>query len=145
LRKYWGEILGAILLALGIFLLVEKLEIKAVIYSKLVWLVQQLGRFFSSLFSWVGSVEFSDYVGLLLVVGAVVLIGARFRARIIKRHADRGPLHRCPKCGERTKRVPGRIDQRMVAFLFRVRIRRYTCRKCSHSISWWERKLATRD
>jgi len=139
------EIVGGLLLLLGVFLLVENLEIRATLYGKLVWLVSAFGQLFSAVIGSVRGIEFSDFVGIALVIGGVVLLGHRFRSRMISRQATLDSTVECPKCGDAMKRAPRQLGHQVLAFLLYVRIKRYTCSKCPGRGTLWESKRVARN
>ena len=144
LKKYKVELLGALLLLLGGFLLVEKLEIRATLYSKLGGLARAAGRFFSMLIRGAQGIEFSDFVGILLVLGGIFLLGIRIRARVIRRQSELKTHDVCPECGGAMKRAPSKLSHQILSLLMYVRIKRYACRKCPTRTTLWESKRTAR-
>jgi len=141
-KKYRVEVFAVCLLAVGIFLLVERWEIKWAIYVQLLWWSQRINEVGSRIISVATSVQKSDIVGLILMCVAVYLITWRMRWRAITRYRH---LHldfktHCPKCGDHLRRVPERVMHRVLEFVFRVRIRPFSCEKCQFHSSRWDRR-----
>ena len=137
-RHYCVEIFALCLLATGIFLLVEQLEIKVVIHRYFVRITQQGSNIVSYLVSTVLGVQTSDIVGLVLTFAAILLIVWRLRYRVIEKYKYLDDLIGCPNCGENLKRLPRQNTHRAMEFLFRVHIKRYSCAKCPFHASSWE-------
>ena len=137
-KRYRVEIFAVCLLALGIFLLVERLEIKKVMYRQMLWLAEPIKSFASFLVTTLVGVQKSDIVGLVLMVMAVCLIAWRVRFRAINRHKDVDAVAGCPNCSENLIRLPKKPIHRLLELLFQVRIRRFSCAKCAYSASTWD-------
>lgn len=131
-QEYRYEISVVTLLALGIFLLVEKLEIKAFIFHQLRRLILGTGTTISSLanrtFALLQEVETSDIVGIILILIALGMIYYRLRNRYIQRH---GPLRSCLKCGSDMHRIHRRLRHRILGVILWADVRYYSCKKCT--------------
>jgi len=137
--SYWFEITIAGLIALGIFLLLERLEIKAAIWQALVWsarrvgdIARSLGRSGVRLFNQID--ETSDLVGIALILAAAALVAAKLRLRAIRRHP---PLPQCPRCSAVLQRVHGGLIRRLLGLALWVRIRHYACDECGFRATVW--------
>jgi hypothetical protein len=141
-RGYWIELSAVILLLVGVFLLLERLQIKLAVYKFLVLCVNAIGNAARAIWDWLVhtafNVEQSDIVGVVLVVVGLSIIVYRTRLRAIAKHPEIDLLEECPECGEelgllkRTRRV------RLAEMLLLVRIRQYRCTNCSFYHSVWQ-------
>jgi len=100
-RKYWFEISVSTLFVLGVFLLAERVQIKATIYAGFLWLfhvaldgLKALGNVPARIY---GDFEMSDIVGTALILIALGMLAHRMRARAIENHPDLP--EDCPQCG----------------------------------------------
>ncbi len=136
-KRYWLELLSASLLILGVFLMVERLEIKSVIARTITQGFALVERAVSFLFSSMFHIEGSDIVGIVLILAAGWLLGFRARSRAIRRHLGLDHDELCPACKNDLRRIPRTLRHRFTQFIFRVRIRRYACRKCGFLAAVW--------
>jgi hypothetical protein len=128
---YGFEIAVALLTASGVFLLVERLQIKATLYS---WSVAALRRVAAEVHSALAQIwhvleinEKSDIVGGVLIVAACGLVADRMRRRWIGRH----PIEdTCSICGVDLFRRRRTWPQRVLGVLLRVELSAYGCRGC---------------
>jgi hypothetical protein len=138
---YWFEITVLGLLGLGIFLLLEELEIKAMVYDFMVrngrgvlTYIRSTGR---SVWEWIRQVKTSNMVGFSLIVMAIVLVAAKLRHRAFKRHAH---ITACPVCGADLYRIRCRFVHRLLELVLWLRITHYACCKCSFRTTVWRRR-----
>ncbi len=131
-QEYRFEISVLVLLALGIFLLVEKMEIKAFLFRQLRRVILGTATTISSLanrmFGLLMEVETSDIVGIILILIAMGMIFYRLRSRFISRH---GPLRSCLKCGSDMHRIHRRFRHRILGIILWADVRYYSCKKCT--------------
>jgi len=131
LREFTMEIIIGILFLLGIFLLLEEMEIKTYIFHGIVSFFQAITNGFSnSLGAIIGTVdiiETSDIVGTLLILVAFFLIMHRVRQKAIIRLHE---LSACPDCGGDLLHIHKNYLQRLTSKIFRLKIRRYHCKSC---------------
>ena len=138
IRRYWFELTAFGLFALGIFLLVEQLEIKAFIWRTLVNLAGVVRGAASGLLNFFEGIKKSNLVGIVLIVVAAGMIAISLRRRAIARH-PRLPLEdECPECHRDLDRLKRRWVERLLGFVLRIRIKRYHCSKCSFQASVWQ-------
>ena len=129
LKNYNFEIIAIILFGLGVFLLLEKMEIKAYLYKILVELLVGTLNFLNAIKRAIAiDIETSDLVGIAFIGVAIILIIIRARQRMINR---KSVLDICPDCGGTLHRIHRNNFHRVIAKLFLVRIKNYTCKKCS--------------
>lgn len=131
LAAFRQEVIIGVLFLLGVFLIVEDMEIKVTVYHFLVGLVQGIANLFNAMLQ--GIIDFfrefesSDIVGYILIFIAFVLYGNRIRNRTIERYSE---LPECPECGSELNRVHRNSFQKSVGTVLRVKIRRYRCKSC---------------
>jgi hypothetical protein len=126
LREYAVELVAAFLAFLGVFLLVEQMEIRVTILR----LLRQTWRAVrGAIEASVGAVSHrivhittSDLLGLGLIVLAIVVVLWRVRVRLMQRHAG----STCPICGGELHRRHRRWSDRVLSLL--VPVGRYRCR-----------------
>ena len=142
-RRFWFEIVTFLLLAAGIFLLVERLEIKQILWQ---WICTAAGAI-AEIATWCGqwiarnviSVQKSDLVGGALILVALLMIAFRLRGRAISRHPSPALKEECPRCKADMVRAPRRMSHRLLELFLWIRIRRYACSKCSFRTASWHR------
>jgi hypothetical protein len=142
-RRFWLEILAFLFLASGIFLLVERLKIKAILWGWILRVAEIVAAIGSAIGHWVTqhliTVEKSDLVGAGLILVALLMIASRLRARAIARHPPPVLKEECPKCSADMVRAPRRLSHRLLELALWIRIRRYACSKCSFRTASWHR------
>ena len=134
LKKYSFELLILFLIISGIFLLIEKMEIKStfIYYLKLFYyyIIQLLESIVFILSDFVKTRESSDLIGMGLIFTAFLLIYFRYRKMAL---TEWNIGKYCPKC--ETKMVRKRkesIHRILSKFLF-LKVRHYFCEKCNSS------------
>ncbi|MBL7013687.1 MAG: hypothetical protein ISR83_04645 [Candidatus Marinimicrobia bacterium] len=134
LREYSYEIKVAIIFALGVFLLVEKLEIKHYLYLWVRGTLFFIGDIIKSVaggFEFViGTFETSDIVGIILIITAFFMVSKRWRERTIERNSS---LINCPNCDGDFKRIRRTSYQRLQSFFWWVKVKHYECKNCSQT------------
>ena len=142
-QRFWFEILALALLALGVFLLVERLQIKSIVWKWLVRVGELVAAIGSVIGHWISqhliTVEKSDLVGAGLILVALLMIVSRLRARAIVRHPPPALKEEYPKCQADMVRAPRRLCHRLLECALWIRIRRYACSKCSFRTASWHR------
>ena len=143
-RRFWFGLLAAALLTLGVFLLVEQLQIKAILWRTLAGWANSVSSAAYELWrrslGVLVSAERSDLVGVALVLVALGMITTRLRRRAIERHPELIREHECPKCRRDLYRVRRRPVDRLMEFLYGIRKSRYRGSKCSFHASVWRRR-----
>ena len=133
IREYNYEITIVVLIALGIFLLVEDLEIKHYMYLGLRWFLFSIGDIIKGIRDNVilllekDFFEVSDLVGISLILLALHLAAKRWRDREIERYSE---LSTCPKSGGKLQRVQRTPKQKIISFFYAAQIKYYGCREC---------------
>ena len=132
LRDYNFEITVSFLLSLGVFLLVEDLEIKYFLYLLLKKIFFLFGNYIKNLgsfiFSFAQGFEFSDLVGISLISFALYLIAKRWRERIFQRFPS---FIKCPTCGGELNRNKKKIKHKILSYLYFKKIKNYNCKVCN--------------
>jgi hypothetical protein len=133
LAEYSFEIKVVILFALGIFLLVEELEIKYYIYTFIRLIFFSIGNGIEwardSILFLIKQFEVSDIVGISLIVYVIYLIANRWRERMINRFSD---LSNCPECGGELNRIRKNWNHKLLGFIYWANVKNYHCKLCSY-------------
>lgn len=137
LRKFRLELLAGLFFGLGVFLLLEQLEIKQIMFRACKWSLAILIDVVSYPVDLLFPMQRSDIVGIILIVLALLIIGARFRFRMIERQQVVDVDERCPKCQSDLTRMHRKLIHRLLQLVFRVRITRYACEKCPFQAAVW--------
>ena len=133
-QEYNFEITVVVLIALGVFLLIEDLEIKHYLYEFIKVIFFTIGRFIKLLRD--GSIfiidkfEVSDLVGISLILLALFLVANRWRERMIERYSV---LRNCPDCNGNLQRVKRDFNQKMTGFLYFLNVKNYHCKSCNYT------------
>jgi len=133
ISEYNYEITIVVLIALGIFLLVEDLEIKHYMYLGLRWFLFSIGDIIKGIRDNVilllekDLFELSDLVGISLILFALHLAAKRWRDREIERYSE---LSICPNCGGKLQRVQRAPKQKIISFFYVAQVKNYSCREC---------------
>jgi hypothetical protein len=127
-RRWWVEILVGALVVVAVFLLVEKMSIRATLYAWLLKLLDGLqslavgtGRGIAAA---IQRTTLSDLVGCALLITAAGLIVWRTRQRLMS--AARFTALKCPACGSELHRVRRQWYHRVLNIY--VPVRRYQCK-----------------
>jgi len=137
LRKFRLELLAGLFFGLGLFLLLERLEIKQIMFRACKWLLAFLRDVVSFPLDIISHTQRSDIVGIIFLVLALLIIGARFRFRMIERQQVVDVDERCPKCQNDLTRMHRKLIHRLLQLVFRVRITLYACEKCRFQAAVW--------
>ena len=126
-HDWWVEIVIGLLVALAVFLLVERMSIRQTLRAWLVALWVGLQSFLSGVARAVaGRVQhttLSDLLAYCLLLAAVTLILWRTRRRLMT--LPRFTTIRCPRCGSDVHRVHRRWHDHLLDLY--VPVRRYQC------------------
>ncbi len=134
ISEYNYEITIVVLIALGIFLLVEDLEIKHYMYLGLRWFLFSIGDIIKGIRDNVilllekDLFELSDLVGISLILFALHLAAKRWRDREIERYSE---LSICPNCGGKLQRVQRTPKQKIISLFYVAQVKNYSCRECA--------------
>ena len=131
-QEYNFEITVVVLIALGVFLLIEDLEIKHYLYEFIKVIFFTIGKFIKLLQN--GSIfiiekfEISDLVGISLILLALFLIANRWRERLIERHSI---LRICPDCNGDLQRIKRDLNQKVTGLIYFLTVKNYHCKSCN--------------
>ncbi len=132
-QEYNFEITVILLLGFGIFLLVEDLEIKHYIANFIRSILYGIINIFEiirdKIIHTIKKIEFSDIVGIAFILLAFYLITNRWRERMILRYSS---TLVCPKCDKKLHRIHKTIYQKLLSFMFFLKVKNYKCAICSY-------------
>lgn len=127
LRTYRFEIIWLAIVAVGVFLIYERLNIRG---SLAAWLRRAsvvtlggVGNLGDQVGASLAQVTLSDAIGGVLVLGALLAVVLRVRWRLL--HNPALALLRCPQCKGDIHRVHRRAVDRLISVF--VPVRRYRC------------------
>jgi len=127
LRTYKFEIVWLVIVALGVFLIVERLNIRGSLsawFRRFVSASEHaVGHVGGTVADLLARITLSDAVGLALVVAALVAIVLRVRWRLIQNPTL--TLGRCPRCDGNIHRIHRHTVDRLISLY--VPVRRYRC------------------
>ena len=134
-HEYNFEIKVTSLMALGIFLLVENMEIKHFIYE----IIRNIVFSFGDLVKIVGSmflvlikkIEISDLVGISIIFYVLYLVAERQRERLIKRSSN---VRDCPGCQGNLHRLKKSVKHKIMSYIYFVNVKNYRCKDCSKNV-----------
>jgi hypothetical protein len=133
-RQFAVEIVALILVGLGMFLIFERMQIRATVLrflrSLLGALVHAAHALDQGLRYAVSRVTLSDATGAIAIVAAVWLIIWRARWRVARSEILASRV--CPVCGSRLHRVHRRTRDRLFTWI--VPLHRYRC--ATHDCRW---------
>jgi hypothetical protein len=127
LRTYKFEIIWLVIVALGLFLIFERLNIRTSLFA---WLgrvsagaLAGAGRLDDQFGALLARITLSDAIGFALILGAMVAIALRVRWRLI--HNQSLTRLRCPQCNGEIYRVHRHAVDRWISLY--VPVQRYRC------------------
>jgi hypothetical protein len=127
LSQWWAEILIVLFVALGVFLLFERMQIRLTLLRSLQAGWGSLFKLGGAARHWVTALiersTLSDFVGLALLGIALVVVLWRIRWRLVT--MPRFTTRLCPVCGSRLHRVHRHALDRVLDVF--VPVRRYRC------------------
>ena len=133
-QEYNFEITVILLISLGIFLLVEDLEIKhyiaTFVRNILFGIISVIEFIRDKIIFIVKKIELSDIVGISFILLAFYLVTNRWRERMIVRYSS--SLH-CLQCEEKLHRIHKTFYHKLLSFLFFLKVKNYKCNKCSYT------------
>jgi len=140
-REYRFEIFWLFVVLIGIFLLVERMNIRATLWA---WIRAAFRMFYMSLqqvaygiANWVASTTISDFIGMAFILLAAAGMTLRLRWRIL--NSERLSTLTCPVCGSPLYRVHRRPRDRFLSWF--VPVRRYRCK--NHDCGWSGLRVGT--
>ena len=129
LKEYRIEAIAVLLALLGVFLLVEQLEIRATLRMFLAnstgWLADLAGAILDGLASYIQTFTLSDLVGWLLIFSTAIFIIWRFRYHYLR--SARWLSETCPRCGSPLHRIHRTNLDRLLSKILLPHAGRYLC------------------
>ena len=127
-RRFWFEILWVLAVMAGIFLILERVNLRERAASWVMAGVRALDHSQETLLRSIAHVTLSDAVGAALLLAALVSIVLRVRWQIMRSEALTSA--KCPKCGGSIHRVHRHFRDHLIDVY--VPVRRYRCarREC---------------
>ena len=132
-KEFNFEITVFAMFLLGIFLLVEKMEISQTLFKIIkatIFLFADIVKAIrNSIYNTLNWLELSDLVGLILILFALYLIALRIRFRLLTLYPK---VYECQNCDNQNKlkRIPKRLKHRIIHFALRLRVYYYQCDDC---------------
>jgi len=132
-KEYNFEITVFAMFLLGVFLLVEKMEISQTLFRIIKATIFLFADFIkavrNSIYNTLSWLEISDLVGVILILFALYLISLRIRVRLLMLYPK---VDECQNCdnNNRLKRIPKRLKHRIIHFALRLRVYYYQCDDC---------------
>jgi len=132
-KEYNFEITVFAMFLLGIFLLVEKMEISQTLFKIIKATIFLFADFIkairNSIYNTLSWLELSDLVGVILILFAFYLIALRIRFRLLTLYPK---VYECQNCDNQNKlkRIPKRLKHRIIHFALRLRVYYYQCDDC---------------
>ena len=127
------EITVLVMFLLGVFLLVENIEISATLFKiikdSIFFFADFIKLIRNSIYYLLDWLELSDLVGVVLILFALYLILIRTRIRLLTKYPK---VYECPNCDNtnKLKRVQKKLKHRIIQFVLRLRIYYYQCDNC---------------
>ena len=133
IEEYNFELTVILLFGLGIFLLVEDLEIKhyiAIFIRNIFFIFVNIIEFIRDhVIFIIKRLEVSDIVGIFFILLGLYLIVNRWRERMIVRHTL---LLSCPDCDKKLHRIHKNLNQKILSIIFFLKVKHYRCNTCSY-------------
>ena len=132
-KEYNFEITVLSMFLLGVFLLVENMEISETLFEIVKAIIFFVADFIKairdSIYTTLRWLELSDLVGVVLILFASYLVSIRIRIRLLTRYPK---IYECQNCDSRSKlkRIQKRLKHRMIHFVLRLRVYYYQCDTC---------------
>ena len=132
-KEYNFEITVFAMFLLGVFLLVEKMEISQTLFKIIKTMIFLFADFIktirNSIYNILSWLEISDLVGVILILFALYLVALRIRVRLLMLYPK---VYECQNCDNKNKlkRIPKRLKHRLIHFALRLRVYYYQCDNC---------------
>ena len=132
-KEYNFEITVFVMFILGVFLLVEKMEIASTLFKIIKTSIFLFADFIKAIrnliYDTLRWLELSDLVGVILIVFALYLVALRIRIRLLILYPK---VYQCQNCDNenKLKRIPKRLKHRIIHFALRLRVYYYQCDSC---------------
>tara|TARA_B100000427_G_C15436548_1_gene563222 strand:+ start:628 stop:1113 length:486 start_codon:yes stop_codon:yes gene_type:complete len=132
-KEYNFEITVISMFVLGVFLLVEKMEISQTLFSIIKTIIfifaDTIKAIRNGIYDILYWLELSDLVGVVLILLALFMIGIRTRIRLLSKYYK---IDKCPECnsGNKLKRVQKKLKHRIIHIVLQLRVYYYQCDSC---------------
>ena len=133
LKEYNFEIKIFGMFFLGVFLLVENMEISQNLFK----IAKNIIFFFAdlikttrdSIYNILNWIEISDLVGIIIILFALYLVALRIRIRLLMLYPK---IYECQNCNSnnKLKRIQKKIKHRIIHFVLQLRVYYYQCDEC---------------
>ncbi len=127
------EIKVVSLLALGIFLLVEELEIKHYLLKLIKLIIFNSGKVIQYVLNksvfFIRGFEFSDVVGISILLYVFYLIANRSRERLFNRFPN---INNCSKCNGKIHRIRKKWKHKVLSYVYFITVKHYRCTDCNN-------------
>ena len=132
-EEYKFEITITLMIIVGVFLLIENMEISQTIFLLLKTIIfffadtiKVIRKLIYDLFHWL---EISDLVGVVLILLAGLLVAIRTRIRLLSEYQK---ISQCQNCDSQNKlkRIKKRMKHRLINIILRLRVYYYQCDNC---------------
>ena len=133
IKEYNFEITVLAMLVLGVFLLVENMEIGQNLFkigkATIFFFADLIKEIRNSIYRFLGWLAISDLVGVFLIVFALYLIALRIRIRLLIMYPK---IYECQNCdsNSKLKRIQKRLKHRIIHFALHLRVYYYQCENC---------------
>jgi hypothetical protein len=129
LKEYRIEAIAVLLALVGVFLLVEQLEIRATLRKILTdstgWIANLARTLLDGVYNYILGFSLSDLVGWVLIFSAAAFIIWRFRYHYLR--SARWRSNTCPRCGSSLHRIRRSNLDRLLTKIFLPHAGRYLC------------------
>jgi signal transduction histidine kinase len=125
LKEFRVEIIALLVALLGVFLLVERLEIRASVIRFLQTLFTQLRVGQERILTYITSFTVSDFIGWILILLTSAFVVWRARYRFLTSRFWR--IEDCPRCGNTLHRIHRTRFDRFLTWILLPHSRRYRC------------------
>ena len=132
-KEYNFEITVFTIFLLGVFLLVEKMEISQTLFEIIKAMIFLFADFIKAIrnliYDTLNWIEVSDLVGVILILLALCLVALRIRIRLLMMYPK---VYECQNCDNdnKLKRIPKKLKHRIIHFALRLRVYYYQCDDC---------------
>ena len=134
IKKYYFEVIVFLLIILGLFLLIEDFDLKLFIqsiFSRIYFLLKDSYTFLLGSFSGgLKLIKLSNLLGFIILFFSFILVLRRWKNRILSNSIS---SKKCIKCESLSNRVKTSFKSKVLEFIFKLKIRKYQCRKCNFS------------
>ena len=132
-KNFNFEIKIVSLLTLGIFLLVEELEIKQFLLELVKLIIFNTGKVIQWILKksafFIEGFEFSDVVGISILLYVFYLIANRSRQKLFNRFPN---INNCSKCNGKIHRIRKKWKHKVLSYVYFITVKHYRCTDCNY-------------